>query len=62
MLIQEYKETHQQGHLSIENEDIIKSIDKNSDIDFGVQISKDGRVWVCINGIAWLRFKPNRTS
>lgn len=27
-------------------------------VDFGIQIATDGRVWVCINGIAFLRFKP----
>jgi len=24
----------------------------------GVQVSDDGRVWVCVNGEAFLRFKP----
>jgi len=26
--------------------------------DLGIQISEDERVWVCINGIAFIRFKP----
>ena len=24
----------------------------------GVQVSDDGRVWICVNGEAFLRFKP----
>jgi len=27
--------------------------------DLGVQVAADGRVWVCINGIAFLRFSPH---
>ena len=26
--------------------------------DFGVQISSDGRIWICIDGVAFIRFKP----
>ena len=26
--------------------------------DFGIQIAEDGRVWICINGIAFIRFTP----
>jgi hypothetical protein len=26
--------------------------------DFGIQIATDGRVWICINGSAFIRFKP----
>ena len=55
----EYKEQHQQGMLSIENlEEIFHQ--NLHDLDLGVQISVDGRVWICINGIAFLRFKPTR--
>jgi len=53
--MKEYQETHQQGIISLENipkERMIKG-------DIGVQIAKDGRIWVCINGIAFIRFKPN---
>jgi hypothetical protein len=57
----EFPERHRQGWLSVENADIIATQDL-TDCDFGVQISRDGRVWVCINGIAWLRFKPKDTS
>ncbi len=50
----EYPETHCQGIISLENipkEKIIKG-------DIGIQIAKDGRIWVCINGIAFIRFRP----
>jgi sugar lactone lactonase YvrE len=29
------------------------------DCVFGLQVHTDGRVWVCINGSTFLRFKPN---
>ena len=51
----EMNETHSQGIISIENipdEKLIKSG------DLGIQISDDGRVWICINGLAFLRFRP----
>lgn len=57
--VREFPETHRQGRLSVENAEIIDRLDFG-DCDFGVQISTDGRVWVCIDGIAWLRFKPKR--
>jgi hypothetical protein len=52
-------ETHQQGHLSIENLDLIKSSDLHN-CDVGIQTSPDGRIWLCVNGIAFIRFKPAR--
>lgn len=57
----EFPETHRQGHISIENADFLK-LENLQDADFGVQISIDGRVWCCINGIAFIRFKPKRTA
>lgn len=55
----EVPETHQIGHCSVENADLIERLDLQ-DCDFGLQVSEDGRVWVCVNGIAWIRFKPRR--
>jgi hypothetical protein len=51
--IKSYPETHQFGLISIEN------IPENKLIsgDLGIQIADDGRIWVCINGIAFIRFK-----
>ncbi|MBW8001721.1 MAG: hypothetical protein FVQ80_06825 [Planctomycetes bacterium] len=55
--MKEFKETHQYGHISIESTpDGLPSMDG----DLGVQVAKDGRVWVCIDGVAFLRFKPLR--
>jgi hypothetical protein len=56
----EIPETHQQGHLSIENLDMIMSMGFNLQQCYvGLQVAKDGRIWVCVNGVAFLRFKPN---
>ncbi len=54
--MKEYKEQHSQGHLSIEK-DIPKGLHKNCDI--GIQISNDGKIWICIDGIAFIRFYPD---
>ena len=59
----EMPETHCTGMITIENIDLIKqmvtnSVDDMNNADLGLQISEDGRVWVCINGMALLRFKP----
>ena len=52
----EYPEMHSKGIISIENIPKEKIING----DLGIQISKNGRVWICIDGIAFLRFNPNR--
>lgn len=53
-------ETHQRGHVSVENAEMVALIleDLSGAVDFGIQTHDDGRVWICINGIAWIRFKP----
>ncbi len=51
----ELKETHTRGHLSVE-----ANFTSLSDCDFGIQIAEDGRVWICINGQAFIRFKPKQ--
>jgi len=72
--MKELKETHQKGTISIENIGaILGSIEAtvsdrphvtlpigsmSLDGDFGIQVAKDGRVWICINEIAFIRFKP----
>ena len=62
--MKEYPETHQQGLISLENADSFPLADWQKmestymEGDLGIQIAKDGRVWVCINGIAFLRFRP----
>ena len=62
-LLPNLNETHIRGHVSLENpEDVGAALSAASEddgrVDFGIQISPDGRVWICINGIAFLRFKP----
>ena len=52
-------ETHQQGYLSIENLEIIQQSNKQ-DCDVGLQVSSDGRIWLCVDGIAFIRFKPKQ--
>lgn len=54
IVFKEMEETHSQGIISIEN----IPYDKIVNGDLGIQIGSDGRVWVCIDGVAFLRFKP----
>jgi hypothetical protein len=52
--IKEYPLLSQEGYISIENnpvEGLIKGV-------LGIQIAADGRVWVCVDGISLLRFRP----
>ena len=44
----------QEGYLSVEQE--LPANTKKCVL--GVQISKDGRIWVCIDGVAFIRFRP----
>ncbi len=53
----EMDEMHCTGLVSIDNRLPMAAIGQ---VDFGIQIAPDGRVWICINGISFLRFKPNR--
>jgi hypothetical protein len=52
-----FPETHRRGSIAIENLDLIREMDLQS-ADFGVQVSSDGRVWACVNGISFVRFRP----
>lgn len=52
--VKEYPETHFQGRISIEN----IPPERLFEGDLGIQIAQDGRVWVCINGSAFIRFHP----
>lgn len=53
--VQEYPETHQKGYIHIERNADWGGLIKG---DLGIQIAKDGRVWICIDGQAFLRFRP----
>lgn len=54
--MKEYPEVQQEGLISIENSELLRNgISKGY---LGIQIAKDGRIWICIDGVAFLRFKP----
>jgi hypothetical protein len=52
--VDEYPVLHQGGIMSIENE--LKAGAHVGDV--GVQIAVDGRIWICYEGQAFIRFKP----
>lgn len=51
--VRPYPETHQWGSISIE-QDLVRGCING---DLGVQVASDGRVWICIDGKALIRFK-----
>jgi len=55
--IPEILEIHQKGLLSIEKKNVDSQI-----CDIGIQTAEDGRIWICINGEAFIRFKPLPTK
>jgi len=54
MKIKAYPEIHMEGFMSIEKDMKISG----QIVDFGIQIAEDGRVWICIDGQALIRFRP----
>lgn len=52
--IKPYPETHQNGFISVEYD--LKAGGFRGDL--GIQITEDGRVWICIDGVATIRFRP----
>lgn len=50
--MRELEATFQRGLLSIEH-----SI-KPGIHEVGIQIAEDGRIWLCVDGQAFIRFKP----
>ena len=65
-----YPETNQEGLISIENlpeEAYHQYIRGNYNPvhitgNLGFQVAEDGRIWINIGGVAFLRFKPGMTS
>jgi len=57
-MVKEYKETHQTGFITFEKNIKVGFIDG----DIGIQIAEDGRIWLCINGEAVIRFRPKRAA
>ena len=55
-----YGPLYQEGRLSIESADVIERLDLQNCL-VGVQVSDDGRVWICVNGLSFLRFKPDQS-
>ena len=54
----EFGPLYQEGHVSLEfDPDFV-----GKDCQMGVQVAPDGRVWVCIDGASFLRFKPGPTT
>jgi hypothetical protein len=52
--IEDYPVLHQSGMLSVET----PMKNGNHFGDVGVQIAKDGRIWICFDGCSFIRFKP----
>lgn len=46
-------EVHQRGLLSIEKKGVDSQI-----CEVGIQTAEDGRIWICVDGEAFIRFKP----
>jgi len=70
MKVKPYKETHMDGVISIEDDPFLKFISAKDGGpafhrvnqikgDFGIQIAEDGRAWICIDGVAFIRFVPS---
>lgn len=55
MLINAYPEIHMYGIIEIQSDDVTVVTKR---VDIGIQISSDGRIWICVDGKAFLRFKP----
>lgn len=53
-MVEPYPVLHQDGVLSVEME-LPKGVNLG---DVGIQIARDGRIWLCYNGQAYIRFKP----
>jgi hypothetical protein len=57
----EYPETHEAGYIELHNLDEVQYMLRDREVnDLGIHIANDGRAWLCINGIAFIRFKPDR--
>lgn len=64
-MIDPYSEVHQQGSLGITNhKEVLHELGlaagQGGQVDVGLQVAEDGRIWLCVNGLAFLRFKPDQ--
>jgi len=58
MKIKSYDELHMDGLLSLENDIFDRTVGVVTG-DVGIKIAEDGRMWMCWNGMAFLRFVPS---
>lgn len=58
--VPEFPELHQEGTTQLHNQEEVERAIAAGEVDFGLQVAVDGRVWVCVNGMAYIRFKPRR--
>ena len=56
MKIKPYEDTHMEGLIEINPGHDKLPYYINGDI--GIEICTDGRIWICIEGVSFLRFKP----
>lgn len=52
--MKEYLNAHQRGSIEISQLTVMNI----EDCDLGIQIDKDGKVWICIDDRLIIRFKP----
>lgn len=53
-------EHHQTGQIIFDQLPQLKGVNYLKEADLGIQIASNGRVWICINGLSFLRFKPQK--
>lgn len=50
---------HQVGNLSIENSfEVLPKISDGKVVDVELTTTTDGRIWINVDGISFIRFKP----
>ena len=54
-------ELHSKGNLSVESDKLSAGYGYQ-DVEIGLKISEDGRIWLCLEGECVLRFSPERRS
>ena len=57
-MVKEFEELTQTGNISIENQEILFAKGLALHGQVGIQISESGRIWLNVNGIAFIRFTP----
>ena len=57
MKIKPYEETHMEGTILLDNNPFFQS---HIEGNLGILITEDGRMWICIDGLSFIRFTPKR--